>query len=353
MRISPTHETRQTSQTCCFHLDSAGAMNDDIEEDHTGHLHLAGSFQQGAFCLDGGKVQDATGNQCFIKSPNYQFQCYQKGVVGDTAFDLVAANNGSTKLVYDGGPGTYLACSEEGGDSYEIYSTLKADKTGCLEVSLVLTEQSGECILSDPTPTPDAGDACSAEDVEDDGSDWVPTPACSVAASAPSLAPIKIGSPNQDADDGLLDTGVNATITSIDSTVFNFSIPRNFTLGGSKLCALEFRLPYCGDLPDGYPCFQFTGSEQELLSNSGMLFSVLGGEDALPSWNDTVLQQVIPGDKKVLGTFECGASTYGNGTQDVAWLASSVRDFGLQYQQAGTGSSEFDDGVGAFIVQCS
>jgi hypothetical protein len=159
--------------------------------------------------------------------------------------------------------------------------------------------------------------------------------------------------PDKDASDGAHNTGVNAAITATNSTIFHFSIPRDFASSSQQLCALQFRLPFCSELPAGYPCFNFTGSEQELSSNSGAIFSQFSAGEELPSWNNTALKQIYPGDKNVLGTFDCGASTYGSGNRDVAWLASSVRNFGLQFKQAGVGSSEFKDGVGAFIVACS
>ncbi|KAK9413111.1 hypothetical protein SUNI508_12096 [Seiridium unicorne] len=350
------HANRQASQGCCFQLDSSGTLNEDVEEDHTGHLDLGGTFQQGSFCLDGGKVQDAVGNQCFMRSPNYQFQCYQKGVVGDTVFDIVSADNGTTKLVYNDGPGTYLACSSDGGESYEIYSTAKPDTTGCIEVSLVLSEQNGACFASNSTLETGANDACVDDVVAREAKrvqlDVEPPTTCSVSTSAPSLAPVKVGSPDKDATDGTHDTGVNASVTSTDSTIFHYAIPKDFANSTKQLCALEFRLPICSNLPSGYPCFKFTGSEQESLSNSGMVFSQFGDDDELPGWNSTSLQQIYPGDKKVLGTFPCGAPKYGSGTRAVAWSASSVRDFGLEFEQAGVGPSKFKDGVGAFIVQC-
>lgn len=366
------HATRQESSSCSFKLDSAGTVNEDVEEDHTGHLHLSGTFQQGAFILQDGKVSDSIGNQCFIKSPKYQFQCYQRGVVGDTVFDLVSADNGTTKLVYDNGPGTYLACSSDGGDSYDIYSTQKPDTTGCLEVSLVLSDETGECSISssgsnaveedqgdeqdedendseeDDSCEGDAGTKTEAPAQEDD-TPTLPT-TCSISTSAPSLAPDAVGAPNEDGTlNEAKNTGTNASITKTDSTVFHFSIPSNFTNSDHQLCALQFRLPFCSELAEGYPCFQFTGSEQEMSSNSGMTFALSGKSDDLPSWNDTALQQVYPGDSLTLGTFDCGSKE----SDEISWLASSVRSFGLQFEQAGVGSSKFKDGIGAFIVQCS
>lgn len=82
-----------------------------------------------------------------------------------------------------------------------------------------------------------------------------------------------------------------------------------------------------------------------------MTFAPYGKSNDLSSWNGTALQQVYPGDNLVLGTFDCGSPA--NISRDISWIASSVRSFGLQFEQAGVGSSKFKDGVGAFIVQCS
>jgi hypothetical protein len=141
---------RQDTSGCCFYLNSAGYVNETVEESHTGELFLAGSFQQGGFCLDESAktIKDTLGNNCFMRAPDYQFECYS-GIVGTTVFDI-AASTGSDKLVYDNGTGTFLACPLAD-QSYEIYSTAKTNTTGCLNVALVLANQTTKCTPSTTT----------------------------------------------------------------------------------------------------------------------------------------------------------------------------------------------------------
>jgi hypothetical protein len=373
---------RRASSGCCFHLSSVGILNETVTEDHTGNLILAGAFQQGGFCIDETTktIKDSGGNNCFMRSPKYEFECYT-GVVGATAFDIVPSGaNGTSKLVYDNGPGTFLACPQTslGGQSYEIFSTSKTDTTGCLQVALVLANQTAQCSASNHTiPTASSIAARDTQAVLGTGSQTptlgMQTPiqtasqatesttaapaaplTCSVSASAPSIAPFKLGYAEATAQDGIHDTSSNASITPTNSTIFQYSIPQSFITSSNQLCALQFRMPFCSSLPTGYPCFSFSGSEQESLSNSGMIFTSIDDDEDM-TWDNTKLHQVYPGNNVVLGIFECGSavSSYG-GERQLSWIASSVRNFGLEFMQAGIGpGAQFSDGVGAWIVPCS
>jgi hypothetical protein len=362
------------STDCSFHLGSVGVINGTILEDHTGHLVLGGVFQQGAFSIDtsNNTVKDSLGHNCFMRGPDYEFQCYQ-GAVGTTSFDLAEMDDGkTTKVVYDNGDGTFLACPS--GQNHYVYSTLKGNKTDCLEVALVLANQTSDCSASGsststelpstittdlPSPTTaDLPDTATAETptsttLQAASDTSSPSATCSVASSAPSVAPQKLGFLEDGAPDGIHDTAANASITSVNSTVFQYSIPRTFVNNTKQLCALEFRMPFCTDLPSGYPCFSFSGSEQEQLSNSGMVWSLLNNTRSM-EWDSAALKQVFPGDKVVFGTFECGTETARDGARVISWLVSSVKNFGLIFQQAGVGESpKYQDGVGAWIVPCS
>ncbi|KAI1850538.1 hypothetical protein JX266_003820 [Neoarthrinium moseri] len=393
---------RQESQGCCFHLESVGSVNETVEENHTGRILLGGSFQQGGFCLNpsNGTLKDAIGNNCFMRAPNYEFQCYQ-GALSTTFFMLSAGSDGKTKLLYDETPGTFFACptGSSNQDVYSLFPLWKNDTTGCVEITLALTNQTAECAAQGGSPvtgsttalptteltvptetgskvpiiqygsgasdssigqgstrTTDASSTTKSTSAPEPPSSSNPSnssQACSVASSAPSIAPRKLGFPQDNAPDGIHDTSLDASITPVNSTIFQYTIPRSFATKSTQLCALQFRLPFCSDLPSGYPCFHFSGSEQETLSNSGMVFSLVS-DDGRTTWNNSALHQVHPGDKKVFGTFECGTASAGYGERKITWLASSVRNFALEFQQAGVGSSpEFVDGVGAWVVQCS
>ncbi|KAI1462650.1 hypothetical protein F4805DRAFT_452475 [Annulohypoxylon moriforme] len=338
-----TIRSRQTSGQCCFQLASVGKVNETVLEDHVGDLVLGGTFQQGGFCLDktAKTIQDGLKHNCFMRAPDYQFECYQ-GAVGTTAFEVTKPKpDGKYYLTYDNGPGTFYACPIPSGagneQTYDIYSSEKANKDGCVPVALALTNETPECATSseasNATPTQPQQRQTSSQ-------------ACSVAASAPSLSPSKLRSGNSSAAGG-----ANAKITPIDSTIFDYTIPKDFLSKGSSkssLCALQFRMPVCTSLPKGYPCYSFSGLEQEYLSDSGMAFHLEADDGNVP-WNSTEVHQVFPGDNTTIGVFECGQKD----DRKMSWHVSSVREFALEFLQAGVGEdAEFQDGIGAWIVPC-
>lgn len=111
-------------------------------------------------------------------------------------------------------------------------------------------------------------------------------------------------------------------------------------------------MPVCTELPKGYPCYRFSGLEQEVLADSGMNFDLIFDDDHA-DWNGTTLQQVFPGENTTLGTFECGAPKGSYDERKMSWNVSSVREFGLEFLHAGIGDdAKFQDGIGAWIVPC-
>ncbi|KAI0456960.1 hypothetical protein F5B21DRAFT_466354 [Xylaria acuta] len=403
---------RQSDNTCCFGLGSAGIVDEEVKEDHTGGLSLGGPFQQGGFCFDKSTktIKDTLNHNCFMRAPAEQFQCYA-GIVGGTAFDISPPGlDGKSYLTYDGGPGTFYACRVGTGVNqyYNIFSASKPDTTGCVSVSLALYDSSAGCFSASnttiATPMSSARQSTTrrwstqvrkqswvrtAESSTMSGYSQVkgagiwssvspstnataeavtktssaiashtakPSPICSISPSAPSIAPIKLGSPDKLAPDGLRDSSAKASITSYNSTVFLYSIPNSFLppVSDAKmpLCALQFRMPVCTELPKDYPCYSFSGLEQEFLANSGMNFDLVL-DDGQAAWNGTALHQVVPGDNIILGTFECGTPKGSYGARRMSWHVSSVRDFSLEFLHAGVGSdAEFQDGIGAWIVPC-
>ncbi|KAI0879146.1 hypothetical protein GGS24DRAFT_440939 [Hypoxylon argillaceum] len=404
---------RQSDDTCCFGLDSVGVVDEEVKEDHTGGLSLGGPFQQGGFCFDKSTktIKDTLNHNCFMRAPNEQFQCYA-GAIGATVFDISPPDqSGKSYLTYDGGPGNFYACPVGSGDDefYTIFSAFKPNTTGCISVGLVLYNSSAGCVSANNTtpatstsssrrkPTshwstqvrapqssvhtattstmsgysqvPDAGiwssmspSASSSIESSSKTSSLTashttkPSSTCSVSPSAPSIAPLKLGSPDKSAQDGIRDNSAEVSITSTNSTVFLYSIPNSFLppVSDAKplLCALQFRMPVCTELPKGYPCYNFSGLEQEFLANSGMNFDLIL-DDGQATWNGTTLHQVIPGDKTIVGTFECGTPKGSYGARKMGWHVSSVRNFSLEFLHAGVGNdTKFQDGVGAWIVPC-
>ncbi|KAI8953514.1 hypothetical protein F4801DRAFT_118831 [Xylaria longipes] len=406
---------RQSGNTCCFGLSSIGIVDKQVKEDHMGGLSLGGPFQQGGFCFDKSTktIKDTLNHNCFMRAPKEQFQCYA-GIVGATAFDISPpGSDGKSYLTYDGGPGTFYACPVGTGlnQYYDIFSALKPDIKGCVSVSLVLYDSSAGCFSATASNTTIATSTSSARQSTTSRwstqvrkqHPWVrmaesstmsgysrvkgagiwssvslstnatagavsmtssatashtakPSPTCSISPSAPSIAPMKLGSPDKLAPDGLRDSSAKASITSYNSTVFLYSIPNSFLPPVSdakmSLCALQFRMPVCTELPKGYPCYSFSGLEQEFLANSGMNFDLVL-DDGQAVWNGTALHQVVPGDNIILGTFECGTPKGSYGARKMSWRVSSVRNFSLEFLHAGVGSdAEFQDGIGAWIIPC-
>ncbi|KAI0842561.1 hypothetical protein F5Y06DRAFT_257936 [Hypoxylon sp. FL0890] len=348
-----TLQPRQSNSSCCFQLASVGKVNETVLEDHVGDLLLGGSFQEGGFCLDKTTrtIQDSLKHNCFMRAPDYQFECYQ-GAVGTTAFDVTKTNE-KLYLAYDNGPGTFYACPIGSGteETYDIYSSEKADKTGCLSVALTLTNETPECSTgSNSTVVARSRTVRPSRTLRRQAQSQV----CSVSPSAPSLAPYRVRASNSSAVSGVNNTIGEAVISSGSSTTFEYAIPRNFLAADaakSSLCALQFRMPVCTSLPKGYPCYSFSGLEQEILSNSGMAFD-LTADDGGAAWNGTELHQVFPGENTTIGTFDCGQAG-GYGGRKMSWKVSSVRNFALEFVQAGVGQdAKFQDGIGAWIVPC-
>ncbi|KAI1355205.1 hypothetical protein F5Y01DRAFT_328071 [Xylaria sp. FL0043] len=404
---------RQSDSSCCFGLSSVGVVGEEVKEDHLGDLSLGGPFQQGGFCFDRltKTIKDTLNHNCFMRAPTQQFQCYA-GIVGATAFDISLPHpDGRSYLTYDNGPGSFYACPVSTGDDqyYTIFSASKPDTTGCKLVALALYNLSAGCHSASnttkPSPTPSTKQietrswssqlrerqssvntvtpstmsgytqvpgaglwssvfpsaSASIKAVTEASSATAShtaqsSPTCSISPSGPSIAPIKLGTPDKSAPDGIKDSSAEASITSDNSTVFLYSIPSSFlpSVSDTKvpLCALQFRMPVCSELPKGYPCYSFSGLEQEVLANSGMNFDLIL-DDGHAAWNGTALQQVFPGENTVLGTFECGTPKGSYSARNMSWHVSSVRNFSLEFLQAGVGKdAEFQDGIGAWIVVC-
>ena len=82
-------------------------------------------------------------------------------------------------------------------------------------------------------------------------------------------------------------------------------------------------MPVCSELPEGYPCYSFSGLEQEVLANSGMTFHLMA-DDGNAVWNSTAVHQVFPGENTTIGTFECGQSV-GDGARKMSWHQMSMK----------------------------
>ncbi|KAK7922974.1 hypothetical protein PG985_007045 [Apiospora marii] len=409
MSVAAMMQPQQASSRCCFNLVRNGTLRETLRETQTGDLVLGGASQPVTLCIDEstGTISDPHGHPCSMEEPGHQFKC-RPGAIVPSHFGLEHGSDTSNGLLtYDSGNAAFIACSTGPSDNNGrmVYSSSKVATSNCLEVALLAIDQTSGCFAprDQPVSAPAAirtttkttilgmASTPSAKAHQVQGSSntttlsssatVAPTPSsvvntttlavsrttlvpsstsststatsasCSVADSAPSIAPVLIGFPSQD---GISDTSANASITPTNSTMFQYKIPSSFVPAVGKMCALQFRLPICSTLPAGYPCFDFSGSEQEMLSGSGMVFSLTDGAGTI-SWNNSALQQVYPGTTPIFGTFDCNGlpADYG-GDRKISWLASSVNQFSLSFLQAGVGSaSQYKDGVGAWIVACS
>ncbi|KAH9906768.1 hypothetical protein F4778DRAFT_595456 [Xylariomycetidae sp. FL2044] len=403
---------RQSNDRCCFHLASVGLVNETVLESHIGTLLLGGTFQQGGFCLDKttNTIQDGLKHGCFMRDPGQQFECYA-GLTGPTSFHhSPPTSDGTVYLTYDDGPGVYFACPAGKGvdQTYNIFSTAKTDTTGCLPVALALQDQTDACSADiAPVSTVDASVTESAPPVRrssqavavqptvttNSGATFTsmtragvvmnvtqsssmgpprtrtttssssshptaPSRTCSIDPAASSIAPMRIGYPDPSTPGNFRDTNAEAAISPFNTTFFEYTVPKSFLRPiespNVPLCALQFRMPICMSLPEGYPCYYFSGLEQEFLANSGMAFN-LTLDDGLAEWNNTALHQVTPGENSTLGVFECGKVAGGYASdRKMTWQVNSIRNFTLEFLHAGVGQKpEFQDGVGAWIVPCS
>ncbi|KAK8048765.1 hypothetical protein PG994_010495 [Apiospora phragmitis] len=416
MSVAAMIRPQQASSRCCFNLIKDGTLGGALRETQTGDLVFGGASQPVTLCLEKstGTISDSLGNKCSVEEPGHQFKC-RADAVAPSRFKLEHSLDTLSELTYDGGNAAFVACSAgfSNNGGYRVYSSSKVATSDCLELVLLAKDQTSGCFAPDDHPvsapsamrtttkttivgitsTPDvtqkilgsasttssraaanatlATGSATATSISSSLADTTTfavsrttlapsstsntstsaSASCMVAGSAPSIAPIQIGFPTED---GISDTSANVSITPTKSTMLTYRIPSSFAPTAGKLCALQFRLPFCSTLPSGYPCFDFSGSEQELLSNSGMVFSLTDGAGSIP-WNSSALQQVYPGTTPIFGTFDCNAlpAEYG-GDRKVSWLASSVNQFSLSFMQAGVGSgSQYADGVGAWIVSCS
>lgn len=223
------------------------------------------------------------------------------------------------------------------------------------------------------TTTPEAGATSGTTSEDPTNTGPILTQACRVPTSAPSIAPWRITS-SRPGSNPTFGNSAEVAITDTNSTVLEYVIPAGFgmpaddtsdadnnsssssgaPLTSTGVCALQFRLPFCSDLPTGgYPCYGFSGTTHEVRNDAGFVLELLHNGGGI-SWDNQALHQVFPGKRTILGTFDCADIGGGEvGDRTMSWLASSTNGFELEYLQAGVGDdAQFQNGVGAWIVAC-
>ncbi|KAI0141693.1 hypothetical protein GGR57DRAFT_401983 [Xylariaceae sp. FL1272] len=382
---------QHTDDPCCFGLTSLGLSRDaQVKQTSDGQLVLGGDYSQAGFCLEpsNNTILDGQGHSCSIDHDSRHFHCHAEST-NATSFGLLpGVVHGEPFLMWL--PGTMQGDTLQGDNFwacptgplpdpyYNIYAGDKFDMespdAGCLLMGLVLTEPTSTCEYSrnktsnifprGSSKTSQASSAVSSVEAS-------PSATCILSDSSPSVAPSAIG---------IWDHGVSTEshhhvdITPRNYSEFAFSLSREFvephqTYNQSAnqsaespdrqrtRCALEFRMPTCSQLPPGYPCYHFSGIEQEFLSNSGMNINLqlrmsFDGPDG-SDWDNSTLHQVFPGDTTVIGTFDCTIAPEANDSVGyIQFEVFSVRGFSLSFEQAGSHNYNFTDGIGMWVRRC-
>ncbi|CRK43533.1 hypothetical protein BN1723_005709 [Verticillium longisporum] len=362
---------------CCFTLEVSGDLGGKLKHGTTGDLRVNSNFQEAFMCAyeSSDKLQDSIGNNCRFSSPSMKFECLS-GVPGDGDFffDFGEATDGGEKpilLTYDGHD-KFLACPSEGpssdAGSFVLYSRAKEDQEGCVDVSLQQVGPSSSCYdrgllekFRSPTKSTRAPVTGTIEEV---------SPArksCTLSDTSTRLPAKRVGSGSLDSL--IVNPDGWASINDENSTIFEFEMaplwvnhPRDAT---TRRCAVEFRFPACSNMPEGYPCAVWSGSEQQDSAGAGMewyhvytrddpaassLETSAGPVDWAP-WDD--FYQFGSEDAITVGTFECGVDRSGGIIRTISFLVESVNGWSLSFAQAGMGTqSQWPLGVGAYVTAC-
>lgn len=382
---------------CCFQLAS---VDQTVLEDNIGELRLGGVFQEGGFCLapgGSGTLNDARGLNCFLRGPEFQFQCYQ-GARGFSVFNLTRGLDGKTYLAVNGSI-EFLACPAGGSVpppapsdadptqvvSYNIFSpdtSLRSDT--CKPVVLALKNPTALCAgIVEAAVGAGAGGSSPAEPAETSSpagpaaslpptatsatsTARVVTPTaypsgagrtCDVAASAPSVAPnlITVESLTAKTNAFQVSPDFSASIVAgINATRFTFQLPAsNFYSSPDATCALQLRLPPLESLPAGYPPYSAKSSSSTELPIQVELVEDTEARWGI-TWSDISPKRVTVGSAspQILGTFRCGGhDPTVKADRIMTWSVNALLGSSLTFTQAG-GSNGFKDGVGLFVVAC-
>ncbi|KAI1402531.1 hypothetical protein F4819DRAFT_485493 [Hypoxylon fuscum] len=347
-----TLRPKPADDECCFRLTSVGSMNGTVLEDVTGYMVLGGPDQQGEFCLNKTTktVQDGYKGNCFMEAQHHKFYCDHSH--GDTLFDIIpTVANGKLLLTHDDNP-MFYACLEHSSSpylTYTIHSMIPEDysKWECEGVELQLEGETAACSVSDKTIATRSTAEKPTKPLEH--RDMSPKD-CIISPSAPSVAPSALKVFHVPEPSEVHTDGTKGLVSPDFYTELDFVMPSDIFPANTSHCAFQFRMPLCSSLPDGYPCSNVTGIVPENSTTSGMTAWPSAGVAEDNTASDIL--QVLPGQNYTLSVFEC--SPWGL-SYEMKWVAMSIGTFALEFFQADVGSnpdSEFEEGVGAWIVPC-
>ncbi|TVY29556.1 hypothetical protein LHYA1_G000990 [Lachnellula hyalina] len=321
---------------CNFFMVAIGGLNGTISQDAVGEPRVGGTFPQASFLIAHGTLTDSLNHTCLISPMTHQLQCTQ-GLPGS---EFKFSDN--FLVLHDETNANWLACPAPGpgqDGSYNIYSSQKADSTGCHAIKL----QAGSfgCAAqgrpdSSTTGIATSAIASSASKTTNDvfiTSASIPASRISTTAatSMPSLSaicPTDISSgifqfphlivpTSPKSPDTAFGNSFKAYISPINSTLFNFDIPTTAPYTG--FCSLIFLFPYASELDPSAGTYYFSGIEEEKGENGGLDFARLSGvASASTTYNTTPRiatngeygkTQIIPGNGYTIKTFPCQSGT--------------------------------------------
>ena len=271
-----SRETPSEPESYRFHLDFDETTSSSADEDGFSRP----SSELFDLSTAGHALHDGMGGTCFLDDDTHEFLCSDAIDLPQTTWSFTATSGGRRFLTADG-EDAWVVCDvvEEDEDSPRVYSGVQDDYDGCFEGRLWLSDYTApsqslgdnslDLRLIEPEPSP--VDDAPLIQARQTGS---ATPTCNVSPSGPSLAPAYVytGPANQSLYNA--NTQNVAVVNQANSTLFGFTIGTDFPAADSHphTCALQFRFPYCSELPSGYPCYTYSGMEQEMTANSGIFW---------------------------------------------------------------------------------
>jgi hypothetical protein len=370
---------------CTFSMVATGNLNGTISQDAIGEPRLGGTFPQGSFLIENGTMTDSLNHTCLISLTTQQLQCTQ-GLPGSKFW---FSNN--FLVLHDETNSNWLACPASGpgqDGSYNIYSSQKADTTGCQAIELQ-AGGFGCAALGRPDPSSTtaaatSGPTLSSSQINDASTtsstaasststeiNYAPTTSSSTLASSTlttTATPTPIPSPacptdissgtfqfphlivptsnkSPDTDFG---NSFKAYVSPINSTLFNFDIPTTAPYTGT--CSLIFLFPYVSELDPSAGAYYFSGIEEEEGEHGGLDFARLSGvASASTTYNTTPSvatdygkTEIIPGNNYTITTFPCQSGT------PVTYSGTGVGNVELDYFQDSAPKP-----IGLYIVPCA
>ncbi|KAJ5236459.1 hypothetical protein N7489_006550 [Penicillium chrysogenum] len=364
--------------TCCFQLSSSGGASGTLGQLGDGQNRIGDdSLQPAQYCIDdNGAITDSNGRGCILTPPTTQLQC-DEGVAPAPGFSI----NSEGGLEYNNSP-DFVACAtgQNGASVPGPQPTAPGGGGGGgPQPSPSMPAPSGGAGVPPSVTEPSPGGGGGTQPVSvpphtgGGGSATVPTPTGSptgvrphptggfgntsvpVSPTSPATATgtsggacpttltgnyeiphliVRVDSSSPDTSAG---TGLNGTVTSTISTVFNFDIPNS---DAGKTCSLVFLFPRLEDLETSSYTFSGDGKiDFAKLSSTAVDSTSFSNVPSVSQDLGTITAS--PGNSYVISTFSCPAGQ------------------AVTYQMKNAGSTDFNffedwnpSPLGLFITTC-